>query len=164
MVCRYSVVSDSLRPHGLQYAKPPCPSPTPGVDSDSRPSSRWCHPAISSSVIPFSSCLQSFPTSGNQSTGASASASVLHWIVRVDFLEDGLVWSDSSCVSRLKFLFNFNSTVLGYFGASKTILPGFEQRNRSLEKKAVCFTASGCQELTGTWELKLWSCFPLSWN
>ena len=51
-----SVVSDSLRPHELQHARPPCPSPTPGVHSDSRPSSQWCHPAISSTVVPFSSC------------------------------------------------------------------------------------------------------------
>ena len=81
-----SVVSDSLRPHELQQARPPCPSPTSGVHSDSRPLSSWCHPAISSSVIPFSSCPQSlpvsesFPTSqlftwGGQSTGASALAS-----------------------------------------------------------------------------------------
>ena len=59
----HSVVSDSLRPHGLQHARPPCPSPTPGVYSNSCPLSQWCHPAISSSVIPFSSHLQSFPTS-----------------------------------------------------------------------------------------------------
>jgi len=52
----HSVVSDSLRPHESQHARPPCPSPTPGVHSNSRPSSRWCHPAISSSVVPFSSC------------------------------------------------------------------------------------------------------------
>ena len=79
----HSVVSDSLRPHGLQHARPPCPSPTPGACSDSCPSSRWCHPTISSSVVPFSSCLQSFPASGSfpmnrlsksgcQSIGASA--------------------------------------------------------------------------------------------
>ena len=82
-----SVVSDSLRPHGLQHARPLCPSPTPGAYSNSCPSSQWCHPIISSSVIPFSSCLQSFPasgsfpmsqffTSGGQSIGVSASASV----------------------------------------------------------------------------------------
>ena len=82
------VVSDSLRPHESQHTRPPCPSPTPGVHSDSPPSSRWCHPAISPSVIPFASCPQSlpasesFPTSqlftwGGQSTGVSASASVL---------------------------------------------------------------------------------------
>ena len=57
----HSVMSDSLRPHELQHARPPCPSPTPGVDPDSRPSSQWCHPAISSSVVPFSSCPQSLP-------------------------------------------------------------------------------------------------------
>ena len=58
-----SVVSDSLQPHEWQHARPPCPSPTPGVHSDSCPSSQWCHPAISSSVVPFSSCLQSLPAS-----------------------------------------------------------------------------------------------------
>ena len=58
-----SVVSDSLWPHELQHARPPCPSPTPRVHSDSRPSSQWCHPAISSSVVPFSSCPQSLPAS-----------------------------------------------------------------------------------------------------
>ena len=83
-----SVVSDSLQPHESQHTRPPCPPPTPGVHSDSRPSSPWCHPAISSSVVPFSSHLQSFPASGSfqrtqlfasgsQCTGASASASVL---------------------------------------------------------------------------------------
>ena len=60
-----SVTSNSLWPHGLQHARPPCPSPTPRVYSDSCPLSWWCHPAISSSVVPFSSCLQSFPASGS---------------------------------------------------------------------------------------------------
>ena len=59
----HSVMSDSLRPHESQHARPPCPSPTPGVHSDSHPSSQWCHPAISSSVVPFSSCTQSLPAS-----------------------------------------------------------------------------------------------------
>ena len=65
-----SVVSHSLRPHELQHTRPPCPSPTPGVNPNSRPSSQWCHPAISSSVIPFSSCPQSLPASvfSNEST------------------------------------------------------------------------------------------------
>ena len=65
-----SVMSDSLQPHESQYARPPCPSPTPGVHSDSRPSSQWCHPAISSSVIPFSSRPQCLPASvfSNEST------------------------------------------------------------------------------------------------
>jgi len=60
-----SVMSDSLRHHGLQHARPPCPSPTPGVYSNACPLSQWCHPTISSSVVPFSSCLQSFPASGS---------------------------------------------------------------------------------------------------
>ena len=65
-----SVVFDSLRPHESQHARPPCPSTTPGVHSDSRPSSQWCHPAVSSSVVPFSSCPQSLPASvfSNEST------------------------------------------------------------------------------------------------
>ncbi|CAM9981678.1 unnamed protein product [Rangifer tarandus platyrhynchus] len=61
----HSVMSDSLRPHELQHARPPCPSPTPGVYSNSCPLSRRCHPAISSSVIPFSSCPRSLPASGS---------------------------------------------------------------------------------------------------
>ena len=60
-----SVMSDSLRPHELQHARPPCPSPTPRVYSNSCPSSRWCHPAFPSSVVPFSSCPSSFPASGS---------------------------------------------------------------------------------------------------
>ena len=81
-------MSDSLRPHELQHARPPCPSPTPRVHPDSRPLSQWCHPAISSSAVPFSSCPQSLPASGSfpmnelfawggQSTGVSALASFL---------------------------------------------------------------------------------------
>ena len=83
-----SVVSDSSRPHESQHTRPPCPSPTPGVYSNSYPSSQWCHPAISSSVVPFSSCPQSLPVSesfpisqlfawGGQSIRVSALASVL---------------------------------------------------------------------------------------
>ena len=60
-----SVMSDPLQPHDLQHARPPCPSPTPGVHPNPCPLSQWCHPAISSSVIPFSSCPQSFPASGS---------------------------------------------------------------------------------------------------
>ena len=81
-------MSDSLRPHELQHTRPPCPSPSQGIHSNSRSSSRWCHPAISSSVVPFSSCPQSLPASesfpvsqlfawGGQSTGVSALTSVL---------------------------------------------------------------------------------------
>ena len=84
----HSVVSDFLWPHELQHGRPPCPSPTPGVHSNSCPSSPWCHPAILSSVVPFSSCPQSLPASesfpmsqhfawSGQSSGVSALASVL---------------------------------------------------------------------------------------
>ena len=85
---RCSVVSDSLWPRGLQHTRLPCPSPAPGVYSNLCPLSRWCHPSTSSSVVPFSSCLQSFPASGSfqlsqlfasggQSIGVSASALIL---------------------------------------------------------------------------------------
>ena len=102
-----SVMSDSLWSHESQHARPPCPSPTPGVHSDSHPSSQWCHPAtsaisaISSSVVPFSSCPQSLPTSesfpmsqffewGGQSTGVSALASFLP--------KKSQGWSPSECI------------------------------------------------------------------
>ena len=112
-----SVMSDSLRPHESQHARPPCPSPTPGVHSDSRPSSQWCHLAISSPVIPFSSCPQSLPASesfamsqlfiwGGQSTGVSAGVSALasfppkksqgwspsEWTGWISFQSKGLSW------------------------------------------------------------------------
>ena len=99
-----SVVSDSLQPHESQHARPPCPSP--GVHPDSRPLSQWCHPAVSSSVIPFSSCPQSLPASesfpvsqlfawSGQSTGLSALASFLPEKSRAD-LQNGLVGSPCS--------------------------------------------------------------------
>ena len=83
-----SVMSNSLQPHEPQHARPPCPPPTPGIYTNPCPLSRWCHPTVSSSVIPFSSCPQSFPASGSfpmsqlfasggQSFGVSASTSVL---------------------------------------------------------------------------------------
>ena len=117
----HSVMSDSLWPHESQHARPPCPSPTPGVHSDSHPSSQWCHPAISSSVVPFSSCPQSIPASesfpmsqffawGGQSTGVSASASFLQRNPRADLLQNGLVGSpcsprDSQCLVAFKIYF-----------------------------------------------------------
>ena len=103
-----SVVSDSLRPHRLQHNRLPCPLPSPGDCSNSCPLSQWCHPTISSSVIPFSSCLQSFPTSGSfqmsqlvasggQSIGVSASASVLPMNIQ-DWFPSELtaIWSPCS--------------------------------------------------------------------
>ena len=117
----HSVVSNSLWPHGLQHSRPPCPSPTPGVYSNSCPSSRWCHPAISSSVIPFSSCLQSFPASGffpmsqffesnGESTGVSASSSVLRINIQ-DRFALGLDWLDLLAVQgTLKSLLQHHSS------------------------------------------------------
>ena len=95
----HSVVSDSLRPHEPQHARASCPSPTPGVHPNSCPLSWWCHPTISSSVIPSSSCPQSFPASrsfqmiqlfasGGQSTGVSASTSV-HPVLPILYCKDG---------------------------------------------------------------------------
>ena len=87
-----SVVSDSLRPHESQYARLPCPSPTPGVHSDSRPSSQWCHPAISSSVVPFSSCPQSLPASESFS---SESTLRMRW-------PKYWIWPPNSCYLTLQ--------------------------------------------------------------
>ena len=108
----FSVVSDSLWPHGLQCARLPCPSPTPGACSNSCPLSQWCHPTILSFVIPFSSCLQSFPASGSfpvsqffasggQSIGASAS--VLSMKIQDWFLLGltGLISLQSKGLSRV---------------------------------------------------------------
>ena len=103
----HSALSDSLPPHESQHARPPCPSPTPGVHSNSCPSSWWCHPTISFSVIPFSSCPQSLPASesfpmsqllawGGQSIGVSALASVLPKNTQGWSPLDGLVGSPCS--------------------------------------------------------------------
>ena len=105
----HSVVSNSLQPHESQHARPPCPSQTPGVHSDSSPLSQWYHPAISSSVVPFSSCPQSLPaaesfpmsqlfTSGNQNTGASASASVLLMSIQGWLISLKIDWFDLPAV------------------------------------------------------------------
>ena len=125
----HSIVSNSLRPHGLQHTRLPCSSPTPGACSNSCPSSQFCHPTISSSVVPFSSCLQSFPASGSfprsqfssggQSVGVSASASVLliniqdwfplGWTGWISLQSKGL--SESSPTPQFK---SINSSVLSF--------------------------------------------------
>ena len=123
-------VSDCLWPHESQHARPPCPSPTPGVHSDSCPSSQWCHPAISSSIVPFSSCPQSLPASesfpmsqlfawGRQSTGVLAAASFLpkksqgwspsEWTGWISLQSKGL----SRVFSNTKFK-SINSSVLSF--------------------------------------------------
>ena len=114
-------MSNSLQPHGLQHTRLPCPSPTPRACSNSCPLCRWCHPTISSSVIPFSSCLQSFPasgsflmsqlfTTGDQSIRASASASVLPVIIQ-DWFPFRIDWLDLLAVHGiLKSLFQHRSS------------------------------------------------------
>ena len=124
-----SVTSDSLRPPGLQHARLPCPSPTPGACSNSGPLGQWCHPTISSSIVPFSSCLQSFPASGSfpicqffksggQSTGASASASVLPMNIQYWF---PLGWTGFISLQSREISRVFSSTIVlkhEFFGHS----------------------------------------------
>ena len=130
-----SVVSDSLQPHGLQHTRPPCLLPTPGVYSNSRPLSQWCHPAISSSVIPFSSCLQFPPASGSfqmsqffasggQRIGVSASASVLPMNIRHWFPLGWTGWISlqSKGLSRV-----FSVQKHQFFGFIKPLLPFLSQ-------------------------------------
>ena len=123
-----SVVSDSLQPHESQHAGPPCPSPTPGVYSNSCPLSWWCHPAISSSVVPLSSCPQSLPASGlfQWANSSHEVAKVLEfqlqhqsfqWTPRTDLLSDGLV--GSPCSPRdLKSLLQHHSSKASIFRCS----------------------------------------------
>ena len=143
-----SVVSDSLQPHGLQHTKLPCPSPTPGASSNSCPSSWWCHPTISSSLVPFSSCIQSFSASGSfqmsqfftscgQSVGASASASVLSMNIQdwfslgltgwISFQSKGL--SKSSPTPQFK---SINSSVLSFLHSPTLISICDHWKNNSL--------------------------------
>ena len=123
-----SVLSDSWGPYGLQHARLPCPSPSPGACSNSCPLSQWCHPTISSSVIPFFSCLQSFPASGSfpmswlfvptgQNIGVSASASVLPMNIQSWFPLGltGLISLLSNRLSRVFFSNTFQKHQ--FFGA-----------------------------------------------
>ena len=121
-----------LQPHGLQHARPPCPSPTPRVYWNSCSLGQWCHPAISSSVIPLSSCLQSFPasgsfpmsqlfTSGGQSTGVSASTSVLLMNVQDWF---PLGWTGWTSLQSKRFSRVFSNTTVQkhqFFGAQLSL-------------------------------------------
>ena len=91
-----SVVSDSLRPHESQHARPPCPSPSPRVHSDSGPSSLWCHPAISSSVVPFSSCPQSLPASELHNYIYSSYINYVSFTHPPPFKKKSLYW-DTKC-------------------------------------------------------------------
>ena len=124
-----SVVFDSLWPHRLQHTRLPCPSPTPRVYSNSCPLSRWCHPTISSSVIPFSSCPQSFPASGSfqmsqlfasggQSIGVSASTSVLTMNIQEWFL---LGWTGWQSKGHSRVFSNTTVQKHQFFGAQLSL-------------------------------------------
>ena len=143
-----SVVSNSLWLHGPQHTRLLSPSPTPGDYSNSCPLSRWCHPTISSSVIPFSSFLQSSPASGafavsqffasgSQSIGALASAS-FQWLFRTDFFQDGLVGSpcsprDSQKYSPAPQFKSINSSAVSFlYGPTLTSIHGY-WKNHSLD-------------------------------
>ena len=128
-----SVMSDSLWPHGLQHARLPYPSPTPGACSNSCPSSQWCQPTISSSVIPFSSCLQSFSASrslpksqlcasSGQSTGASASTSVLPMNIQDWFLLAWTGWISLQSKGLSRVFSNTTVQKHQFFGAQPTLL------------------------------------------
>ena len=128
----HSVMSDSWQSHGLQHARPPCPSPTPGVYSNSCPLSRWCHPAISSSDIPFSSHLQSFPASGSfqknqffksggQSIGVSASASVLPMNIQDWFPLGWTDWISLQSKRLSRVLFNTTVQKHQFFGTQLSL-------------------------------------------
>ena len=145
----HSVVSDSLRPHG--HAKPPCPSLSPRACSNSCPLSWWCHPTISSSVIPFSSCLQSFPalgsfpvswpfTSGGQRIGASASASVLPMNIQ-DWFPLGLTGLISLLAKGLSGVFSSTTVQKHRFFSAQLSLWSNSHIHTWLLKKNIALTS-----------------------
>ena len=156
-------MSDSLRPHELQHARPPCPSPTPGVHSDSHPSSQWCHPAISSSVVPFSSCPQSLPASesfpmsqlftwSGQSTGVSALASFLpkksqgNSTTSIKILSNFFFWPASWHAGSQLFKQGSKPCPLHWkHGVLTTGLPG---NFHNFYSRSLCFYFSMCSNYT----------------
>ena len=144
-----SVVSDSLQPHELQHTRPPCSSPAPGVHPNPCPSTRWCHPTISSSVIPFFSCPQSLPASGSLPWVNSSHevAKVLEfqlqhqsfqWTPRTDLLQEGLVGSpcsprDSQEPSPTPQFKSINSSVLSFLYSPTLISIHDHWKNHSLD-------------------------------
>ena len=139
-----SVMSETLRPHGMQHARHPCPSSTPKAYAISCPLSRWCHPTISSSVIPFSSHLQSFPasgsfqmsqflTSGGQSTGVSPSASVLPMNIQ-DWFPLGLTGLLSLQSKGLSRVFSSKVRMHQFFGAQPSLWSNCHIHTWLLEK------------------------------
>ena len=163
----HSIMSDSLWPHGLQHARLPCPSPAPGAYSNSCPSSRWCHPTISSSAIPFSSCLQSspasgpFPTSqffasGGQSIGVSASASALQWIWGVSCRE----WKEGrpEAWTRTSRAWSSRANV---HSTQVSVIQGTEKSRKLTNLRKL--RAAKCARIQTAWEVKSKSDSP-SWS
>ena len=171
----HSLVSDSLQPHGLQHARLPCPSPTPRAYSNSCPSSQRCHPTISSSVIPFSSCLQSFPPSGSlllsqffasggQNIGVSASESVLLMNIQNWFPLGWTGWISllSKGLSRV-----FSNTIVQkhqFFGAQPSLWSNFHIHTWLLEKLAFTRQIFVCKVISLLFNMlsKLIMAFPWS--
>ena len=152
-------MSDSLRPHRLQHARLPCPSPTPGAYSNSCPLSWWCHPTISSSVVPFSSRLQSFPasgsfpmsqlfTSGGQDIGVSASAAVLPMNIQDWF---PLGWTGWISLKSPKPQFkSINSSALSFpYDPTRTFLHDY-WKNHSFDWTDLCWQSWGVPGLRNT--------------
>ena len=147
----------TLRPHGLQHARPPCPSPTPGAYSDSCPLSRWCHPTISSSVIPFSSRLESFPASGSfqmsqffasggQNIGVSASASVLPMTMQ-DWFPLGLIDLISLQSKGLSRVFNTMAQKYQFCSHQPSLwsnshIHTWLQKNHSFDNMELCWQSN----------------------
>ena len=139
----HSVVSNSLQPHELQYARPPCPSPTPRVHSNSHPSSQWCHPAISSCVIPFSSCPQSLPASESfPMSQLLLEFQLQHHSLqrnpRADLLQNGLVGSpcsprDSQESSSTPQFKSINSLALSFLYSPTLTSIHDHRKNHSLD-------------------------------
>ena len=136
------VMSDSLQPPGSQHTRPPCPSPSPGACSNSYSLSQWYHPTISSSVVPFSSCFQSFPAtgsflisqfsaSGGQSIGASASVLPMN----IQGCSSGMDWLDLLAVQgTLKSLLQHHNSKVPIFGAKLSLRPNSHIHTWLLEK------------------------------
>ena len=140
-----SVVSDSLRPHGLQHTRPACPSPIPRVYSNSCPSTSWCHSTILSSVVPFSSSLQSFPASGSfqiseffvsggQNIGVSASASVLPMNIQDWFPLGWTGWISFQSKGLLRVFFSTTVQKHQFFSAQLSLWPSSHIHTWLLEK------------------------------
>ena len=145
-------MSDSLQPNGLQHTGLPCPSPTPGAYSNSCPLNRWCHPTISSSVVPFSFCLQSFPASGSFPRSQFIRwpkywSFSFSWIFRTDFLSDLLVWCprsprDSHESSPIPEFQSINSSMLCFlYGPTLTSVHNY-WKNHNFDYMDLCWKSN----------------------